>query len=79
MKTKATITYISDAYFSIQPNLFMFIYVISVFALLCFCARLSIVALLSPAEKELTSWLSLAMSNCEVVTFLLVSWVRCGA
>ena len=27
----------------------------------------------------LTSWLSFVMSNCEVVTFPLVSWVRCGA
>ena len=33
----------------------------------------------SPAEKGLTSWLSFVMSNCEVVTFPLVSWVRCGA
>ena len=33
----------------------------------------------SPAGKELTSWLSFVVSNCEVVTFPLVSWVRCGA
>ena len=33
----------------------------------------------SPAGKGLTSWLSFVMSNCEVVTFPLVSWVRCGA
>ena len=26
----------------------------------------------------LTSWLSFVMSNCDVVTFQLVSWVRCG-
>ena len=26
--------------------------------------------------KGLTSWLSFVMSNCEVVTFPLVSWVR---
>ena len=41
-----------------------------------FC--LFIVALWSPAEKGLTSWLSFVMSNCELVTFPLVSWVRCG-
>ena len=41
--------------------------------------RLFINALWSPAGKELTSWLSFVMSNCEVVTFPLVSWVRCGA
>ena len=55
------------------------IYVISVLFLLCFCARLFIDALWSPAGKGLTSWLSFVLSNCEVVTFRLVSWVRCGA
>ena len=30
----------------------------------------------SPAGKALTSWLSFVMSNSEVVTFRLVSWVR---
>ena len=54
-------------------------YVISVLFLLCFRARLFIDALWSPAGKGLTSWLSFVMSNCEVFTFLLVSWVRCGA
>ena len=29
-------------------------------------------------EKGLTSWLSVVLSNCEFVTFPLVSWVRCG-
>ena len=52
--------------------------VISVLCLLCFRARLFIDALWSPAGKELTSWLSFVMSNCEFVTFPLVSWVRCG-
>ena len=32
----------------------------------------------SPAGKGLTSWLSFVVSNCEFVTFSLVSWVRCG-
>ena len=41
--------------------------------------RLFINALWSPAAKGLTSWLSFVMSNCEVVTFPLVSWARCGA
>ena len=48
-------------------------------ALLWFHARLFVDALWSPAGKELTSWLSFVMSNCDVVTFPLVSWVRCGA
>ena len=33
-------------------------------------------ALWSPAGKELTSWLSFVMSNCDGVTFPLVYWVR---
>ena len=41
------------------------------------CA-LFICASLSLAGKGLTSWLSFVMSNCEFVTFPLVSWVRCG-
>ena len=46
---------------------------------LYFCSHLFIDALWSPAGKGLTPWLSFMMSNCEVVTFPLVSWVRCGA
>ena len=47
--------------------------------LLCFHAHLFVDALWSPVGKGLTSWLSFVMSNCDVVTFPLVSWVRCGA
>ena len=47
--------------------------------LLCFYARLFVDALWSPAGKGLTSWLSFVMSNFGVVTFPLVSCVRCGA
>ena len=47
------------------------IYAISVLFLLCFCARLFIDALWSPAGKGLASWLSFVMSNCEVVTGIL--------
>ena len=50
----------------------------SVLRLLCLCARLSICALWSPPGKGLTSWLSFVVSNCEFVTFTLVSWVGCG-
>ena len=35
-------------------------------------------ALWSPAREGLTSLLSVVMSNCEFVTFPLVSWVSCG-
>ena len=41
------------------------------------CASV-ICALWSPAGKGLTSKLSFVSSNCEFVTFSLVSWVRCG-
>ena len=41
--------------------------------LLCFRARLFIIALWSPVGKGLTPWLSFVMSDCEVVTFPLVS------
>ena len=54
------------------------IYVISILFLLCFRERF-FYALWSPAWKGLTSWLSFVMSNCEVVTFLLVFWIRCGS
>ena len=50
----------------------------SVLCLLCLCVRLFICALWSPAGKGLTSWLSFVVSNCEFVTFPLISWVRCG-
>ena len=49
-----------------------------VLCLLCLSVRLFICALWSPAWKWLTSWLSFVVSNCEFVTFPLVSWVRCG-
>ena len=54
------------------------LYVFSGLCLLCLCTRLFICALLSTAGKGLTSWLSFMVSNCEFVTFPLVSWVRCG-
>ena len=48
----------------------------SALCLLCLCALLFICALWSPAGKGLTSWLSFVVSNCDFVTFPLVSWVR---
>ena len=47
--------------------------------LLWFHVRLFVDALWSPAGKELSSCLSFVISNCDVVTFPLVSWVRCVA
>ena len=46
--------------------------------LLCIHARLFVDAFWSPAGKGLSSWLSFMKSNCDVVTFPLVSWVMCG-
>ena len=48
------------------------------FCLLCLCASLFICDLWSPAGKGLSSWLSFVVSNCEFVTFPLVSWVMSG-
>ena len=50
----------------------------SVICLLCHRARLFICALWSFAGEGLISWLSFVVSNCEFVTFRLVSWDRCG-
>ena len=47
------------------------------FILSCVCYAF-VRILWSPAGKGLTSWLSFVVSNCEFVTFPLVSWVRCG-
>ena len=40
----------------------------------CFCYAFVRICLLMPVEKELISWLSFVMSNCEVFTFPFVSW-----
>ena len=53
----------------------MFLYCL-VFAMFL-CASV-FMCLWSPAGKGLTSWLLFVVSNCEFVTFPLVSWVRCG-
>ena len=47
----------------------------------CFAmrSRLFVDAFWSPSGKGLTSWRSFVMSNCDIVTFPLVSWVRYGA
>ena len=50
----------------------------SVLYFLCFRVCLFMCALWSPAGKGLTSWLSFVASNCEFVTFPLVSLDRCG-
>ena len=53
------------------------------FFLSCVCyvfvhVCLYVLAMWSPAGKGLTSWLLFVVSNCEFVTFPLVSWARCG-
>ena len=58
--------------------IFYVFFFFSVLCLLCLCAHLFICALWSPAGKGLTSWLTFVVSNCEFVTFPLVSWVMCG-
>ena len=52
---------------------------VSVLCLPCLRERLFILfALLSPAVKGLTSWLSFVVCGCKFVTLPLVFWVRCG-
>ena len=51
----------------------------SVLCLLCFLCASVLCAMWSPAAKGLTSWLSFVMYDCDIATFPLVSWVRCGA
>ena len=46
---------------------------VNILVLLCFHARLFVDALKSPAGKGPTSWLSFVVSDCDVVTFPLVS------
>ena len=58
--------------------LLLWICCFSVLCLICLCTDLFICALWSPAGKWLISWLSFVVSNCEFVTFPLVSWIRCG-
>ena len=57
---------------------FLFLIILTYYFVCNLCERLFICALWSPAGKGLTSWLSFVVSNCEFVTFLLVSWVMCG-
>ena len=66
-------------YFTDRSKMVLLLWIFKVFSvlcLLCFCARLLICVLWSPGGKWLTSWLSFLVSNCEFVTFTLVSWVR---
>ena len=65
------VKYFTDRSKAVLP-LWIF-YVFSVLCLLCLCARLFICALWSPAGKELASWLSFVVFNCEFVTFPLLS------
>ena len=70
-------SYRNDLIFSPQGTSDLW-YFCRVFAMLLCASVFSFVALWSPAGKGLTSWPSFEMSNCEFVTFRLVSWVRCG-
>ena len=53
------------------PNILIIIRFCSVLCLLCFCARLFICALWSPAGKGLTTWLSFVASS---VSLSLSHW-----
>ena len=68
-----TVTYFTD-----YSKAVLLLWIFYVLCVLCLCGRLFICALWSPAGKGLTSWFSFVVSNCEFVTFPLVSLVRCG-
>ena len=53
--------------------LFCLVFAIDVFVRVC------LYVLCGQAGKGLTSRLSFVVSDCEFVTFPLVSWVRCGS
>ena len=46
--------------------------------LFCLMFAMSLCASVYMCFVGLTSWLSFVVSNCEFVTFSLVSWVGCG-
>ena len=72
--TRIGFTFVTDR--SKAVLLLWIIYVVSVLFCYAFHARLFDDALWSPAGKLLTSLFSFMMSNCDVKTFPLVSWVR---
>ena len=77
-KTTSNQIHISNYQIKTHSN-FQIIYVVSVlFFVMLSCASVYY-ALWSTAGKGPPSWLSFVMSYCEVATFPLVSWVRCGA
>ena len=71
----------SIKYFTDRPKAMLLLWTIYViYVLFCYAfMHVCFDALWSPAGKGLTSWLLFVMSNCDVVTFQLVSWVRCVA
>ena len=57
-------------------SLIFYVFFCLVFAMPC--ARMFICTLWSPAGKRADLLALVVVSNCEFVTFPLVSWVRCG-
>ena len=69
-------------YFTDRSKVVLLLLIFYVFVLSCVCYVFVHVCLYvfcgHLLGKGLTSWLSFVVSNCEFVTFPLVSWVRCG-
>ena len=63
----------NDNFLNFVATLINQIRLLSYLLFICFRTRLFIDALWSPTGKGLTSWLSLVVSNCEVINFPLVS------
>ena len=75
---KLSVLFMKSVFFSQGGTSFVDLLCFSVFRFLCLCVCLFICVLWSPDGKELTSWLSFAVSYCEFVIFPLVSWPRFG-
>ena len=67
-------------YFIDRSKAVLLLWIFYVFVLSCVCYVFVSVYMcfVVTCWERLTSWLSFVVSNCEFVTFSLVSWVRCG-
>ena len=76
------IQYTLSIYFTDRSKAVLLLWIFYVFVLSYVCyvfVRVCLFVLCGHlAWKGLTSWLSFVVSNCEFVTFPLVSWVGCG-
>ena len=61
----------------VVPLLLFFFFFCLVFAV-SLCASVCVCFVVTCLGEGLASWLSFVVSDCEIVTFPLVFWVKCG-